>query len=186
MTFHQMFIVLSLLLSVSVKKSQSEEYFKDGIYLNWTGVFVSTLAKAQNHCQRSGMKLLELRDERMFEVLNNKTSNGKVAIESHKDCVVVELSDNDSVTVSSQTAYHEFHYACQYKQTDPTSSQPWNVEMNSKKLRWFDARNDCLRKGGDLLVMRDAIRDSKVIFKDYRNVPYWVGLTNLNYYWQTG
>ena len=53
------------------------------------------------------------------------------------------------------------------------------------KKSWFEARNDCHGKGGDLAVITDREQENKLAIE----IPvgfYWFGLVRMQLFWTTG
>ncbi|ESN90877.1 hypothetical protein HELRODRAFT_182586 [Helobdella robusta] len=138
MIFKSLFVVNILIFNFDI--SRSENFCKHDICLNWWGnTLAASLKEAQDICASNGSKLLEILDDRMFEVLvsvygeissdnfwlnlrsfshewqwldGTSAASQKIS-QNYGNYGSVQLS-GDVVTVTSNTASNKSNYACQY------------------------------------------------------------------------
>lgn len=57
----------------------------------------------------------------------------------------------------------------------------------TESVSWFKAREDCLRRGGDLLKVRDQVQLNALRSSQYLKASkYWIGLVGLVWFWSDG
>jgi len=64
------------------------------------------------------------------------------------------------------------------------------VYYSNAFLSWYEARNECLRKGGDLATIMHADLRSRIEFGKEaaagREAPHWIGLHSSRWSWTAG
>ena len=56
-----------------------------------------------------------------------------------------------------------------------------DVSVNHTAVTWYEARNECLRRGWDLFTSHNIAISAHIMV----NASYWVGLRNVAWRWQT-
>ncbi|ESN91870.1 hypothetical protein HELRODRAFT_182048 [Helobdella robusta] len=128
------------------------------LYCGESEKFVPDYVSASKYCVSTGGKVVEIKNEKQQnDVEQFLTSHGK---NLHKDFYIAlrrkDLTEDKAFSVTNA-----------------------GFETVEQAKSWYEARNYCINRGGDLLTLND-----KVDLKDLKvNENYWIGYSRIRWYW---